>query len=892
MSKGTGVVNAFDKAAFVSTVATNTNTLNEAAHSGNTAQVISSVASIAAALPGPQKLGMALTNFGLSPLPVGDSYASSGNITPSQILGITLAGASLVVAGAAAVGVTMVAGVPILAVGSLIAAVSVVNELRPELTNKFYEKVSEVFISVASGEALESAIDSFGPWFLENIALPLSNGFNEVFQSVNSFFVNALSFVPRVDPLTLDLNGNGIETVSANAGIVFDFNGDGIKTGTGWIKGSDGFLVRDLDGNGTIDNGSELFGVDTIKSDGTKALDGFDALRDLDTNGDGVFDAQDEHFSSVMVWQDLNQDGVSQANELKSLLDSNIASINLEAKSTWQLSNDNLISAVGSFTRLDGTDGELNGNQSLAANLDLASNPFYREYTDRIELSEEVAVLPGMQGSGAVRDLQEAAMLDAGLRNVLGQYSQATTWDQQQALLDTILAEWASSSDFRTFDQRVSDMNTEVGRVDVKFKFAYSWDKPDGGFTVGGSGSGSGVGIGQAGEKGPTAKQLEKKELLERIKILEIFNAQSFFGFSKQESQNNGDGDTSFVFSSGATSRRTGIKPAGLASGTATIYITEEDLTLNAGQTSFLNSSYEALRQSVYDGLLLQTRLKPYMEAIELTLSDEGVGFGFSQVDALFQAGYENAPAEAVRDLLDLQRVRGIELSALGWEGLGQLNQWLNDAQGEPNEALVLAALADFGYSGIRLHGEGGRGNYVFINDDSGGVLQGMGGNDLILGGDGDDFIHGGAGDDILYGGLGNDTYLYELGGGHDTIIETRGDSGTDTLLFGEGIRPGDISISKEGNNLLFRIGSTGSISIANWFNSLNDEAHRLDIVRFADGRSFNLADLQLATGETATLESLLGNGILIGDAGENTLLGSDGDDWLDGEKGADWMVA
>ncbi|WP_276307456.1 calcium-binding protein [Thiopseudomonas denitrificans] len=109
-------------------------------------------------------------------------------------------------------------------------------------------------------------------------------------------------------------------------------------------------------------------------------------------------------------------------------------------------------------------------------------------------------------------------------------------------------------------------------------------------------------------------------------------------------------------------------------------------------------------------------------------------------------------------------------------------------------------------------------------------------------------------------------------------------------MQFSEGIRPGDISISKDGNNLLFRIGSTGSISIANWFNSLNDEAHRLDVVRFADGRSFNLADLQLATGETATLESLLGNGILIGDAAENTLLGSDGDDWLDGGSNNDIM--
>lgn len=47
-----------------------------------------------------------------------------------------------------------------------------------------------------------------------------------------------------------------------------------------------------------------------IKSDGTQAVDGFDALRDLGSNGDSVFDAQDEHFSSVMVWQDLNQDGV------------------------------------------------------------------------------------------------------------------------------------------------------------------------------------------------------------------------------------------------------------------------------------------------------------------------------------------------------------------------------------------------------------------------------------------------------------------------------------------------------------------------------------------------------------------------------------------------------
>jgi len=296
---------------------------------------------------------------------------------------------------------------------------------------------------------------------------------------VSENFELAFNLVLRSDPLTLDLDGDGIETVSADTGIVFDFDGDGLKTGTGWVKGDDALLVRDLDGNGLIGNGSELFGVDTLKQDGSKAKDGFDALRDLDSNGDGVFDAQDEHFSNVRIWQDLNQDGISQTNELKSLVESNIASINLTSQSTRQTSNDNLISAVGSFTRLDGSAGEVNGNQSLAANLDLASNPFYREYTDHIELSEEVAALPNMQGSGAVRDLQEAAMLDAGLRNVLVQYAQGTTRDQQLALVDKLLAEWASSSDFRTFDQRVSDLNTEYSRfLDIEFEFSYSWEKP------------------------------------------------------------------------------------------------------------------------------------------------------------------------------------------------------------------------------------------------------------------------------------------------------------------------------------------------------------------------------------------------------------------------------
>jgi len=72
---------------------------------------------------------------------------------------------------------------------------------------------------------------------------------------------------PRRDPLAIDLDGDGIETVgipTTGSPILFDHDGDGVKTGTGWLKGDDAWLVLDRDGNGTIDTGAELFGVDTM----------------------------------------------------------------------------------------------------------------------------------------------------------------------------------------------------------------------------------------------------------------------------------------------------------------------------------------------------------------------------------------------------------------------------------------------------------------------------------------------------------------------------------------------------------------------------------------------------------------------------------------------------
>ena len=132
---------------------------------------------------------------------------------------------------------------------------------------------------------------------------------------------------PRLDPQILDLDGDRIETTHVAGQTYFDHDGDGLAERTGWVGSDDGLLVLDRNGNGMIDNGTELFGVDTILADGTNETDGFAALQELDTNGDGAITAADTQFGELRVWRDLNQDGICTTDELSTLAQNQIVSI-------------------------------------------------------------------------------------------------------------------------------------------------------------------------------------------------------------------------------------------------------------------------------------------------------------------------------------------------------------------------------------------------------------------------------------------------------------------------------------------------------------------------------------------------------------------------------------
>ena len=113
-----------------------------------------------------------------------------------------------------------------------------------------------------------------------------------------------------------------------------DTNADGIKTGTGWVRPDDGLLVGDLNGSGLIDSGRELFGTDTLKANNTLAANGFDALKELDSNGDDFITVLDTAYAELKVWRDANQDGISQAAEMQSFGTLGISSIGVNGTAT------------------------------------------------------------------------------------------------------------------------------------------------------------------------------------------------------------------------------------------------------------------------------------------------------------------------------------------------------------------------------------------------------------------------------------------------------------------------------------------------------------------------------------------------------------------------------
>ncbi|AIZ26702.1 iron-regulated protein frpC [Neisseria meningitidis] len=626
------------------------------------------------------------------------------------------------------------------------------------------------------------------------------------------------------DPLALDLDGDGIETVATKgfSGSLFDHNRDGIRTATGWVSADDGLLVRDLNGNGIIDNGAELFGDNTKLADGSFAKHGYAALAELDSNGDNIINAADAAFQTLRVWQDLNQDGISQANELRTLEELGIQSLDLAYKDVNKnLGNGNTLAQQGSYTKTNGTTAKM-------GDLLLAADNLHSRFKDKVELTAEQAKAANLAGIGRLRDLREAAALSGDLANMLKAYSAAETKEAQLALLDNLIHKWAETDSNwgKKSPMRLSTDWTQTANEGIALTPSQ---------------------VAQLKKNALVSLSDKAKAAIDaardRIAVLDAYTGQ--------------DSNTLY-------------------------YMSEED-ALNIVKVT--NDTYDHLAKNIYQNLLFQTRLQPYLNQISFKMENDTFTLDFSGLVQAFNHVKETNPQKAFVDLAEML-------------AYGELRSWYEGRRlmaDYVEEAKKAGKFEDYqkvlGQETVALLAKtsGTQADDILQN-----VGFGHNKNVSLYGNDGNDTLIGGAGNDYLEGGSGSDTYVFGKGFGQDTVYNYDYATGRkDIIRFTDGITADMLTFTREGNHLLIKAkDGSGQVTVQSYFQNDGSGAYRIDEIHFDNGKVLDVATVkelvQQSTDGSDRLYAYQSGNTLNGGLGDDYLYGADGDDLLNGDAGND----
>ena len=752
-------------------------------------------------------------------------------------------------------------------------------------------------------------------------------------------------------PLVVDLDGDGIETLGSGVGIYFDHDNNGFSEDTGWVGKDDGLLVRDINGNGQIDNGTELFGNNTLLSNGEKAKNGFEALKELDSNNDNVFDQNDAAWNEVKVWKDGNSNGVVDDGELLTMEQAGITGVDLNYvdhnyNGDHSDEHGNTCKQEGTFTKTDGSTGQI-------SDIWFDRNTADSKY-EAIDVPEDIKTLPNLQGFGNVVSLWEAMASDetGELKQLVEQYLNTTNLTERQNLMTDIIYHWTGVEDIDPESRAAYGKNyIQDARIIEALEEFWGSDYVNRNW----------LGNEESNPRqqasliliktfedlrdsmmGKLDMQTHYKELFEGISVhydneIEDISADvSSFVEQLKTMYDENPADILGIMENLAKLIQEqsvvapyiidAIRAAGenldhnisaylKNFGDLNVYITNGNDTINGTSgNDYIDglSGNDVIYGNDGDDILVGN-----------AGNDRLIG-GNGNDTYIFNAGWGNDTIDNssnddpsscedtiqfgsdifVDDIVIKRQENDLILSTQDGSNTLRVFSYFVEA-GATNNTIKYIKFADgttWTYEDVRLAWNQ---NPVSVdggvtlegNDDanslSGGsgndILIGNGGNDNISAGSGNDTILAGTGDDYINGGSGNDSYYYNYGDGMDTISDN---GNFDVIVFNRGIDPEKLVYRNEGNDLRIMIdgSETQGVLIKNFFSSID---YKIEELHFADNVVIRLSEIGLVLtqkniGETVT-GTEFGDTIYAND-GFDTVNAGKGDDIIIGGKGNDQL--
>jgi Ca2+-binding RTX toxin-like protein len=806
--------------------------------------------------------------------------------------------------------------------------------------DEYKENIPALDTAVSEAPAIEddeAILDNEEPFDLEESERIRKkySGINEQ-KNLRSFETRLTRAQTISSPLVVDLDGNGYETTGQADGAYFDLDNNGFAERTSWIGGgNDGFITLDLNENGKIDSGAELFGNYTRLSDGRLAKDGFEALGEYDTNADGKIDVNDEIYDKLKVWID-NGNGTTEDAELHSLSELGIASIGLnQRKADIEKYLEATVSGVSDAQTADGM-------LKTVADFWFENSKADTKYIFNGDISEAISNLPDVRSMGKVPSLHAAMAMDESgeLAELVSAFVNSSDESEKKGILTEILYKitgaenvaensrgcYIDARNLHVIESLLGDMYSIPGRgpgqnaalalneiyndlfnnyyamlvessisdylklinfseVDGQLKIDASLfnqcvsivDKLGG--DIGNILSSVSSYIKYIDEDGSNFEDFCAYYIYGNAELVKFLPASTSIYIGDNTSETISSNEASLLHGYGGNDTINGsfyndIIIGGTGDDTLIGGAGDDTYIFNLGDgNDIITDYYPSTYYTNTDKIVFGEGIEK--EQITGLRTEYDLILNLNENDSLRITNYYNS---------NNYHIESFEFSdGVAWND-DQIQYLTNYVNGTDESETVTALNGGIGFNQNQ-------------------TLRGFGGDDTINGSFYNDTIIGGTGDDTLIGGAGDDTYIFNLGDGNDIITDYYPSTfytNTDKIVFGEGIEKEQITGLRTEYDLILNLNENDSLRITNYYNSNN---YHIESFEFSDGVAWNDDQIQYLTNyvngtdESETVTALNGgigfnqNQTLRGFGGDDTINGSFYNDTIIGGTGDDTLI-